>query len=169
MTRIERKKLNPFWQGVVWLTYGMTIISCTGLAVMMLLTSADVLLRQIGYPLKGAYDVVRVCGALTIACALPLTTALKGHIAIEYFFQKLSRPWRLVVDSVMRILMIAVFAFAAFECVHYGRLFLRYGEVTATIELPIFWVPWVMAAAFAVTAVVVMFHLLYPGRGLIKS
>jgi len=150
------------------LTYGMTAISCAGLALMMLVTGADVLLRQFGHPLKGAYDIVRICGALTISCALPLTTALKGHIAIEYFFQKLSRFWRIVVDSVMRLMMIAVFILAAVECVGYGRRFLESGEVTATIELPIFWVPWVMAASFAVTAVIVLFHLLYPGRGLIK-
>ena len=165
---VERKPLNAFWRGVVFLTWGMTGLSCAGLVVMMLVTGADVLLRQFDYPLKGAYDIVRVCGATTIACALPLTTAMKGHVAIEYFFQKLSRFWRVVVDSVMRLVMIAAFALLAFACVGYGQRLLRDGEVTATIELPIFWVPWMMAAAFAVTAVIVMFHLLYPGRGLIK-
>ncbi|MCL1921328.1 MAG: TRAP transporter small permease subunit [Kiritimatiellaeota bacterium] len=165
---MERKPLGPFWRGVVFLTYGMTAVSCAGLIVMMLLTGADVLLRQLGCPLKGAYDVVRICGGVTMACALPLTTAMKGHVAIEYFFQKLSRAWRVAVDSVMRLIMIAAFALAAAGCVMQGQALLRYGEVTATIELPIFWVPWVMAAAFAVTAVIVVFHLLYPGREMIK-
>jgi len=167
--KIERKPLGPFWRGVVFLTWGMTGVSCAGLVLMMLVTGADVLLRQIGYPLKGAYDIVRVCGAVTVSCALPLTTAMKGHVAIEYFFQKLSRFWRVAVDSLMRLVMIAAFALAAFECVGYGRRFLNSGEVTATIELPIFWVPWVMAAAFAVTAVIVVFHLVHPGREMIKS
>jgi len=167
--KIERKPLGPFWRGVVLLTWGMTAVSCAGLAAMMLVTGADVLLRQTRFPLKGAYDVVRVCGVVAAACALPLTTAMKGHVAIEYFFQRLSRFWRVVVDSVMRLVMIAVFALAAYECVVYGLKFLRSHEVTATIEMPIFWVPWVMAAAFAVTAVVVVFHLLYPGREMIKS
>jgi TRAP-type C4-dicarboxylate transport system permease small subunit len=164
----ERKPLNPFWRTVVALIYGMTVVSCVGLAAMMLVTGVNVLLRQVGYPLKGAYDIVRICGALTIACALPLTTALKGHIAIEFFFQKLSRFWRVAVDSVMRCVMIVVFAFAAVECVGYGQRLLRSGEVTATVGIPIFWVPWVMAVAFAVTAVIVVFHLIYPGRGMMK-
>jgi TRAP-type C4-dicarboxylate transport system permease small subunit len=166
--KMERNLLGPFWKGVVFLTYGMTFISCAGLVVMMLVTGADVLLRQIGYPLKGAYDVVRICGALTIACALPLTTAVKGHIAIEYFFQKLSTFWRIVVDSVMRLVMIASFALAAWGCVVYGQQLLRNGEVTATIGLPLFWVPWLMAVSFAVTAVIVVFHLLYPGRRMVQ-
>jgi hypothetical protein len=40
--------------------------------------------------------------------------------------------------------------------------------VTSTIEIPIFWVPWVMAVAFGVTVLVVVFHLLYPGRDMMK-
>jgi TRAP-type C4-dicarboxylate transport system permease small subunit len=146
----------------------MTLISCAGLAAMILLTCVDVVLRTCGYPMKGAYDVVRICGAVTIACALPLTTAMKGHVAIEYFFQKLNQTGRLIVDSLMRLIMIAVFLLAAYECVGYGQRFLRNSEVTSTIELPLFWVPWLMAAAFVVTALVVVFHLIYPGREMLK-
>jgi TRAP-type C4-dicarboxylate transport system permease small subunit len=163
-----KKPLGPFWRSVAWLVWGMTCLSGAGLAAMILLTCGDVFLRTAGHPVKGAYDLVRVAGAVTIACSLPLTTAMKGHVAIEYFFQKLGRQGRLAVDSLMRLITIAVFLFAAYECVGYGVRFLRNGEVTSTIELPVFWVPWVMAAAFGVTALAVVFHLLYPGRELVK-
>ena len=147
----------------------MTFVSCFGLAAMVVIICGDVLLRVSGHPVKGAYDLVRVAGAVTIACSLPVTTAMKGHVAIEYFFQKLNRPWRVGVDSVMRVLMIAAFLLAAYECVGYGSRFLKNGQVTDTIELPIFWVPWLMAVSFGVTALVVVFHLVYPGRELVKS
>lgn len=169
MQKPVRKPLGPFWSSVVGLGRAMTVISCAGLVAMIALICGDVVLRLAGHPVKGAYDLVRVAGALTIACSLPLTTALKGHVAIEYFFQKLNRTGRIVVDSLMRLLAIAAFALAAFECVGYGLRFLRNGEVTGTIELPVFWVPWVMAAAFGVTALVVVFHLVYPGREMVKS
>jgi TRAP-type C4-dicarboxylate transport system permease small subunit len=146
----------------------MTALSCLGLVAMMAVICGDVALRLAGHPVKGAYDVVRVAGAVTIACALPITTAMKGHVAIEYFFQKLGRPWRVAVDSVMRLLTIGAFLLAAYECVGYGQRFLKNGQVTDTIELPIFWVPWLMAASFAVTALVVVFHLVYPGREMVK-
>lgn len=93
------------------------MLSCVGLAAMMVVICGDVLLRVSGHPVKGAYDIVRVAGALTIACSLPITTAMKGHVAIEYFFQKLNRKWRVVVDSVMRVVMIGAFLLAAYECV----------------------------------------------------
>ena len=165
----SKKPLGPFWHSVVCLVWGMTFVSGVALAAMILVVCCDVAMRTAGYPVKGAYDVVRVAGAVTIACSLPLTTAMKGHVAVEYFFQKLSRAGRVAVDSVMRALMIAVFIFAAYECVGYGNRFLRNSEVTSTIELPVFWVPWLMAISFGVTALVVVFHLFYPGREMVKS
>ena len=169
MQKPVRKPLGPFWGTVVWLGHGMTFISCLGLVAMMAVICGDVVLRLAGHPVKGAYDIVRVAGAVTIACSLPITTAMKGHVAIEYFFQKLSRRWRIAVDSVMRLLAIGGFLLAASECVGYGFRFLRNGQVTDTIELPIFWLPWLMAVSFGVTALVVVFHLVYPGREMVRS
>ena len=153
----------------MWLGRGMTAISCVGLATMMVVICADVALRTAGHPLAGVYDIVRVAGSITIACALPLTTAMKGHVAIEYFFRKLNPGWRVAVDSVMRVLMIGAFSLAAYECVGYGFRFLRNGQVTDTIQIPLFWVPWLMAVSFAETALVVVFHLVYPGREMVRS
>ncbi|HRR33488.1 MAG TPA: TRAP transporter small permease [Kiritimatiellia bacterium] len=169
MQKPLKKPLGSFWRTVVWVGRAMTAASVAGLLAMMLVTCLDVALRVCGVPVKGAYDVVRVAGAVTIACALPVTTAMKGHIAIEYFFQRLNRRWRLVVDSLMRLLMIGGFSLAAFESVGYGVRFLKSGQVTDTIELPIFWVPWLMAVSFAVSALVVVFHLICPGRELVRS
>ena len=120
MRRPVRVPLGPFWRAVVWVGRVMTAVSVVGLLVMMTVTCLDVVLRVCGMPVKGAYDVVRVAGAITIACALPVTTAMKGHVAIEYFFQRLNRRWRLAVDSLMRLLMIGGFLLAAYESVGYG-------------------------------------------------
>ena len=169
MQKPVRKPLGPFWRAVVWLGRGMTFISCLGLVAMMTVICVDVFLRVAGHPVKGAYDIVRVAGAVTIACSLPITTAMKGHVAIEYFFQKLNRQWRVIVDSAMRLLAIGAFLLAAYECVGYGVRFLRNSQVTDTIEMPIFWVPWLMAVSFGVTALVVVFHLVYPGREMVRS
>lgn len=169
MQKPVKMPLGPFWLAVVWLGRGMTAISCLGLAAMVVVICGDVALRIIGHPVKGAYDIVRVAGAVSIACSLPITTAMKGHVAIEYFFQKLSRRWRVAVDSVMRLLTIGAFLLASYECVGYGVRFLKNSQVTDTIEMPIFWVPWLMAVSFGVTALVVVFHLMYPGREMVKS
>lgn len=169
MRKPVRKPLRHFWRAVVWLCHGMTAISCAGLVTMVVVVCADVALRVVRHPVVGAYDIVRVAGAVTISCALPITTAMKGHVAIEHFFRKLNPRWRVAVDSVMRLLMIVAFTVAAYGCVGYGIRFLRNGQVTDTIQIPIFWVPWLMALSFGVTTLVVLFHLAYPGREMIRS
>jgi hypothetical protein len=72
------------------------------------------------------------------------------------------------VDSLMRLVSIVAFSLATVACISCGQRLLANGEVTSTIEIPIFWVPWVMAVAFGVTVLVVVFHLLYPGRDMMK-
>ncbi len=151
---------------MVWV---MTVVSCVALTAMALITCGDIVLRLLRIPAKGAYDLVRLCGALCVSCAVPLTTAMKGHVAIEYFFHKLGRSGRVVVDSIMRAMMLAGCAVAAWACFGYGLRFLRNNAVTDTIEVPVFWVPWLMAASFAVTVLVMLFHLVCPGRELIRS
>lgn len=165
---LKTNSSHLFWQGVVRAIEVMTFLAGAALAAMILATCADVILRAVGAPLKGVYDLIRIFGALTAACALPLTTALKGHVAIEYFFQRLPKAGRLAVDTLMRLIVVLFFAGATYACVRYGIRFLRSGEVSATLEVPVFWVPWVMAAAMANTGLVVCFHLLHPGQGMIK-
>ncbi len=161
--------MGAFWRLIVWLCRGATLIACLGLGASVVIVCTDVLLRTLGHPFQGAYDLLRITSALTIACALPLTTAVKGHVAIEYFFRKLNRTGRLVVDSIMRLVMIGGFLVAGWAFMLQGNGFRQNRQVTDTIEIPIFWVSWVMAAACVLTAVVVGFHLLHPRKELIRA
>ena len=150
------------------LIYFMAVLG--GLAVLGLIavTVADVIGRQFGLPVKGAYDLVRVLGAVAMACALPLTKAVKGHIAIEYFFQKMGARGRAATDSVMRLALLALFGLLAWQFIRQGDTFRQSGEVTATLHMPMFWVPWLAALACLVTAGVTLWHLLHPGRSMIR-
>ncbi len=141
-------------------------VSGAAILAMMLVTCADVIGRRIGFPLQGAYDIVRLVGGVAIATALPLTTAVKGHVAIEYFFHRLGPGGRAAVDALMRTLQTGAFLFAAFAFYRRGvRLFLG-GEATPTLRLPIFWLAWLVAAMCLLTAFISLYHLLRPGREL---
>ena len=143
-------------------------IAGVGILFMMAVTCADIILRRLGTSIPGAYDLVRIAGGLTIAAALPLTTAVKGHVAIEYFFHRLGRRGRIVVDSAMRSIQTAGFLFAAIAFLRRGNRLLRSGEVMPTLQCPIFWLAWVIAAMCLLTALVSLFHLLRPGRNLLR-
>ena len=146
----------------------MAVVGGFAVAGLILVTMADVVGRQFGFPVKGAYDLVRVLGAIAMGCALPLTKAVKGHIAIEYFFQKMGTRGRAVVDTAMRLVLLALFALLTWQFCLQGTAFLDSGEVTTTLHMPMFWVPWLVALACLATAGVTLWHLLHPGRSMIR-
>jgi TRAP-type C4-dicarboxylate transport system permease small subunit len=148
------------------------LVAVAGLSVlaMMAITCADVVLRLkwINRPFVGAYDLVKIAGALSLAAALPYTTAVKGHVAIEYFFHKFNRRGRIVIDTVLRLLGMALFAFFAWRSVAYGFDLHRNGQVSQTLQLPVFWVPFVIGFCCAVVVLVIGHNLIHPGREMIK-
>ncbi|MBQ9344937.1 MAG: TRAP transporter small permease [Kiritimatiellae bacterium] len=146
----------------------LALVGAAAVLAMMLVTVADVVGRQFGLPVPGAYDLVQVLGAIAILCALPLTTAVKGHIAIEYFFQKLARPGRAAVDGLLRLLLLALWIVLAVQFALKGELYRQSHELTATLHMPMFWALWLAAAASALTACVTLWHLLHPGRQMMR-
>ncbi len=159
-----QRRAPPLWLPLKWLVLASGALAGVGVLAMTAITCLDVVMRQFGRPLAGAYDMVRISGGLTLAFALPVTTAVKGHVAIEYFFHKLGRLGRAIVDTLMRLLQCAAFAVAARECARHGNKLLASGEVTPTLQWPTFWVAWVLTAGCILTALVTLYQLVHPGR-----
>ena len=103
------------------LVYALVFVSGLGIFSMILVTCGDVILRRVGHAFVGAYDIVKIAGAITLASALPYTTAVKGHVAIEYFFQKLPTGLRRVVEAIIRVLVIILFGFLGWRSCIYGH------------------------------------------------
>ncbi len=164
-----RRGRGIFWECVVALVYAFALMSGVALVAMALLTCTDIAMRMAGRAFVGAYDVVRILAVLAVAGALPLTTAAKGHVAIEFFFGKLRPTARLVVDSLMRAAMIAALGFTAHGLWIRGERMRLNGEVSNTLGIPFFWTFWVLAVACGLTALVVLFHLVKPGKEMVKA
>jgi TRAP-type C4-dicarboxylate transport system permease small subunit len=175
MTTSAQSAVAPdsgFWaayaRAVRSLVFALEIVAALGILTMMAVTCAEVILRIFRIPLKGMVDLVSVCAAISAAAATPYTTACKGHVAIEYFFHKL--PWlgRVVVDTFCRTCVILLFGFLSVQCVNYGMALKARGQVTPTLQMPEFWVLYVLAASCAVVCLVKIYHLFHPGKELIK-
>jgi TRAP-type C4-dicarboxylate transport system permease small subunit len=146
----------------------LAAVAGLAVAVMILVTCVDVVGRRFGHPLKGTYDIVELLGAITITGALPYTTACKGHVAIEFFFQRLSRPGRIIVDTLVRLIVISMFTFLTWRFIIYGMELKASGQVTLTLRWPVFWMPWWMAVCTAGMTLVILYHLMHPGKELMK-
>ncbi len=147
----------------------LTILSGAGILIMMTAICLDVLLRTLlNSPLIGAFDIVRIAGTIAISCALPYTTAVKGHVAIEYFFLKLNRTGKIVVDTLARLAGMTLFGCLAWKSIEYGTDLKASGEVTLTLQVPIYWLPWIISASCMVVVLVIFHNMLHPGREMIK-
>lgn len=146
----------------------LAAVAATAVIVMILVTCADILLRLFRHPLIGAYDIVNVAGTITIACAMPYTTAVKGHVAIEFFFHKLGKMGRLIMDTFIRILLIILFSALTWGCIRHGQSLRESGQVTPTLQMPEYWVAYLVAGSCIAMVLVTIHHLLEPGKPMIK-
>ena len=164
--------VRGFYQRYVAVLRGVVsalgVVAGVAVAAMIVVTCIDVVGRRFGRPLKGTYDIVEILGAMTIAGGLPYTTACKGHVAIEFFFQRLSRLGRVLVDTLVRMITIPMFSFLTWRFIRYGLEIKASGQGTSTMGWPIFWLPWWMALCSGVMVLVILYHLVHPGKELMK-
>lgn len=163
-----RAAVDVYERVLRWLVNALAAVAGAFLLLMVLITSADVVLRGFSVSLPGAYDLVKIAAAMTVAAALPYTTAIKGHVAIEFFFHKLGRTGRIVVDAFMRLGGMALFGLLAWGCVDYGNSLRATGEVSMTLQLPVFWVPYVLAVSCVLVVLIKLYHLTHPGKPMLK-
>jgi TRAP-type C4-dicarboxylate transport system permease small subunit len=163
-----RRWLEQYHSALRGVVLGLAVVAGASLMMMVIITTLEVGLRVFRLSFTGAYDLVKLAAAVTMAAALPYTTAVKGHVAIEYFFLKLGRRGRTVVDALMRTLGMVLFSLLAWGCVGHGNSLRIRGEVSMTLQLPVFWVPYVLAVSCVLVVLIKLYHLTHPGRPMLK-
>ena len=99
------KKYLSFMQIV---NKGMDLVAATVLVLIMLLTSLDVVLRYLGYPIQGSYDLVTFGAAFVIGFALPRTSWDHMHITVDILVDKIPKK-RSILDVITRFMAISLF------------------------------------------------------------
>ena len=120
-------------------------ISMAAVFAMMAITVLDVVLRYLRLSIPGAYDIVGLLGAVVISFSLAYTSVEKGHIAVEFLVQKLPERPRAVIDAITGLAGTAFFGLITWRSALYALDFLRSGEVSMTIKMPVY--PFVLGTA----------------------
>ncbi len=150
------------------IVFAMSWVSGAAILAMTGITVTDVMLRKTPWAFAGTYDIVMVLGAVSISAALPYTTAVKGHVAIEFLYHRMGRGGRLAMDIFLRVLSIGLLGLAVQECVRYGNMLYQTGQVSQTLQMPIFWLPYFIAVCLVLTVLVMFYHMTHPGKVLIQ-
>lgn len=113
-------------------------VAAAAVTAMMLLVSADVVMRYFRSPIPGAYDLVGFLAMLAVSLSLSYTTVTKSHIAVEFLVEKLPRKVRHCIDAVNALLAFALFAMITWQTALYGLYMRTTGEVSLTLKIPVY-------------------------------
>jgi TRAP-type C4-dicarboxylate transport system permease small subunit len=116
----------------------LQIVSITALTFIMLLTVTDVVGRWFGHPVDGTFEMVGLAGAVVIAFAIPVTSWMRGHIYVDFLYQKLSKRARNVLHICTRLIVIITFSLIGWNLFKLAYKFYISGEVTPTRLLPFY-------------------------------
>ena len=116
----------------------LNLIAGIAVTFMMCLTVADVLLRAGGHPIIGTFEIVSLLLALVIGFGIPQVSLDRGHVAMDFLLEKLSKNGRRVMNTFTRVLCLALFAFIGFKLFSVGARFHSSGEVSPTIMIPFY-------------------------------
>ena len=114
---------------------GIAGVALTGI---MGLTVTDVILRSLGRPIVGSYEIVALMGALVIGFSLPFTSWIRGHIFVDVLVQKLPRSPRKGVYFATRALGMLLFFLIAWNLFKMGLDLQKSGEVSPTLQIPFY-------------------------------
>jgi len=139
----------------------MALIAGAAIIIMMLLSTADVLLR-LGVPLSsklegwfssflkpipGTYELVSFLGTVAAAFAMAHTSIKGGHVSVSLVTRLLPKRVRIVVRIITNSLALVLFGLLTWRSILYAEELNFFGEVSMTLQLPYY--PFVYGVAFA--------------------
>ena len=117
---------------------GFNILACAAVVAMMLLSTADVVLRFFGRPIPGAYEMVGFLGTIVVSFALAFTSMEKGHIAVEILVERLPQRAQLAIEAFCNLIGALLFCVIAYQAFLYALDIKQSGEVSLTLQMPVY-------------------------------
>ncbi len=108
------------------------------LTLVMALTVADVILRILGRPIVGAFELVAFFGAMVIGFSIPFTSWVRGHIFVDFLIMKFSMRARKGIHVFTRLLGLGLFGLIGWNLWKMGADLQRSGEVSPTLHIPFY-------------------------------
>lgn len=113
-------------------------LSMISVTAMMLLTSADVIMRFFRHPIPGTYEIVSLLGALFVSFSLAHTAMERGHISVDFLFQRFPPGWQRLLEFINTFICAILFGFVSGYSVIYAEDLRKTGEVSMTLQLPLY-------------------------------
>jgi TRAP-type C4-dicarboxylate transport system permease small subunit len=139
--------MKRFMAGIVSFDKSLYVIAGSVLALMIVLTFFDVILRNLGRPITGSMELIQYGGSIVFGFSIPYGTLLGAQIVVDIVTQKFSPGKKRTIDIVTRCIGVLLFLFVAYNFLLYGIDVRRSGERTASFKVPYY--PFAFALSFS--------------------
>lgn len=139
-------------------------ISAAALIIMMLLTTLDVILRLFKSSVPGTYEIIGLLGAVVISFALGYTSVEKGHIAVDFLVMRFSPKAQALIGAINAVIASLMFGIITWQSLLYGIDLMKKGQVSLTIQIPIYPFVFGIAAGCGLLTLVLIVEFLHAVR-----
>ena len=147
---ILKKGVDGINRGLFWLA-GICLMLMMGLAC------SNMIMRSLGEPIKGTFELMGFLGAMVAALALAGTQAGGGHIVITIFQKRFPKRVRAVLDMFTSLLNLAFFGLMAWQTWVLALGIREFEELSETLQIVYY--PFIIIVCLGVTALVVQIVL----------
>ena len=141
------------------------VIGGMGLVFIVLLTTADVILRLFRRPILGTYEIVGFSGCVVVLFALPLTSWMRSHIFVDFLVIKLPQPLQVVFNLFTRCLVVSLFFLFAWNLIKYAGELRATAEVSTTLKIPFYPVVYAAGVCCVLQCLVLLCDIIKIFRG----
>ncbi len=156
---------SPLYRVVFRISSILNIVGGAALTFMMLLTVSDVILRALGHPILGTYEIVSLSLALVIGFGMPKVSLDRGHVFMEILVEKVGERNKKILHTFTRLLCIFLFLLIGYNLFSVGNEFSASGEVSSTLKLPFFPVAYGIGVCAFIEVFVFVFDIVKIWRG----
>ena len=133
-------KINKFLNKLLTLTGGLFLIG------MILLTCANIFIRQFYIPIRGTFELMGYAGAVVTAFALGYTQFTNGHISVDVLVNTYPKPLKRTVSIINHGVCCVFFIVTSWHIVQKALTLKNAGELSETLR--IIYYPFTLAVAF---------------------
>ena len=113
----------------------LVAIGGTLLAAMIILTCANILIRQFYIPIRGTFELMGYTGAVVTAFALGFTQRTNGHIAVDVLVNVYPKKLKWVVQVINSVVCCVFFLLATWHIFQKAMVLKQTGEYSETLRI----------------------------------
>ena len=134
---------RPVYRFCKWVSW----ISVIAAAIVMVLTSADVMVRRfLDTTIKGCFEITTSLLIVIIFCAVAYVMTVHGHVIVDVFTNKYPRSFQRPLSVIALLLSMIAVALICWGSIKLGLEQHRVGEASVLLSIPV--APFVFVIAF---------------------